>query len=492
VFILKSVSVEQELMLINGEWIKSTNSEFYAVENPAERGSVIAEVPRASKEDVDLAVIAADKAFKSWKEVPSSERGKLLWKIADAVEEQLDDIARTIATETGNAIRTQSREEVKIAIEVFRYFAGLASELKGSTYPIDENQMSYTQREPYGVVGAIVPWNTPFLLSANKIAPAIISGNTIVLKAAREAPLGVLQLGKICSEYLPNGVVNVITGFGGEIGEALASHPLVQKISFTGSTRIGKTIMQKAADKIIPVTLELGGKNPQIVFPDANSEKVVDGIISAMRFSRQGQSCSSGTRLYLHSSIYDSIVEKIISKLRELKIGNPLDEDTDIGCVINEKQFNSICEYIEEGVNSPDVELLAGGLPPKEGPLSQGYYLQPTVFYSKNNNARLTCEEIFGPVLTIFKWENEDEVIAEANNSSYGLTAFVWTNDIKTALRAANKIESGYIQVNRGGGQMPGLPYGGYKQSGIGHEFSLEGMLNSYTQLKSIMINLND
>ncbi|WHZ00875.1 aldehyde dehydrogenase family protein [Neobacillus sp. YX16] len=489
---MKSISVEQELMLINGEGKESINLAVYPVETPAKRGTVIAEVPRASAEDVDIAVKAAHEAFKSWREVPSHERGRLLYKIADAVEEQIDDIARTIAAETGNAIGTQSREEVKIAVEVFRYFAGIASELKGSMLPIDDNLMAYTQREPYGVVGAIVPWNTPFLLSTNKIAPAIITGNTIVLKAAKEAPLGVLKLAKICARYLPKGVVNVLTGFGAELGDALASHPLVQKLSFTGSTEVGKTIMHKAADRIIPVTLELGGKNPQIVFPDANSEKVIEGVISAMRFSRQGQSCSSGTRLYIHTSIFDSFVERILNKLGELKIGNPLDEESDIGCVISEKQFKSICRYIEEGINDQDVELLMGGLPPKEGPLAEGYYLQPTVFYVKNHNPRLAREEIFGPVLTIFKWEDEAEVIQAANNSSYGLTAFVWTNDIKTALRTANKIESGYIQVNRGGGQMAGLPYGGYKQSGLGHEFSLDGMLNSYTQIKSILINLND
>ncbi|MFC0271768.1 aldehyde dehydrogenase family protein [Metabacillus herbersteinensis] len=489
---MKFVSVVQELMLINGKRAASASSEFFSIENPAEKGSVIAEVPRASAEDVDIAVKAADEAFKFWREVPSRERGKLLWKIADAVEAQGEEIARTIATETGNAIRTQARGEVKSVIEIFRYFAGVASEIKGSTCPVDNNLMAYTQREPYGVIGAIVPWNAPVQLSSLKIAPAVASGNTIVLKAAEDAPLGVLKLAKICAEYLPPGVVNVITGFGQECGEALTSHPLVKKITFTGSTAVGKTIMHKGADRIIPVSLELGGKSPQIVFPDANTDKVVDGIISAMRFARQGQSCSAGTRLYLHNSIFDSLVEKLANKLGELKVGNPLDEESDMGSIINKKQFDKVCGFIEEGINDENVELLIGGLPAEEGPLSQGYYLQPTLFACKNGNTRLAKEEIFGPVLMIMPWEDEDEVIQAVNNSSYGLAAYVWTNDTTTVLRTASKIESGWIQVNRGGAQMPGLSYGGYKQSGIGREFSLEGMLDSYTQIKSIMIDFND
>lgn len=489
---MNSVSVAQELMLINGERAKSVSSEFFPIENPAERGSVITEVPRATAEDVDIAVRAADKAFQEWKEVPSSKRARLLSKIADAVEEQAEDIARTIALETGNAIRTQARGEVQSVIGILRYFAGVASEIKGETRPIDNNLMAYTQREPYGVVGAIVPWNAPVQLSSLKIAPAIATGNTIVLKTAEAAPLAVLKLANICAEYLPPGVVNVLTGFGQECGEPLSSHPLVKKLTFTGSTITGKTIMHKGADRIIPVSLELGGKSPQIVYPDADSDKVVDGIISAMRFARQGQSCSAGTRLYLHTSIYDSIVEKLINKLEKLKVGNPLDEDTDMGSIINEKQYDKVCEFIEEGLKDKNLKLLTGGLPPKEGPLAEGYYLQPTVFSCENDDTRLATEEIFGPVLLIFPWDDEEQVIQVANNSSYGLAAFVWTNEIKTALRTANRLESGWVQVNRGGAQIPGLSYGGYKQSGIGREFSLEGMLDSFTQVKSIMVDLND
>ncbi|MCM3759217.1 aldehyde dehydrogenase family protein [Alkalihalobacillus oceani] len=489
---MKPVSVEQQLMLINGEWRASVSSEFFPIESPAERGSVIAEVPRSSAEDVDFAVKAAHTAFASWREVPAKERGRLLWKIADAVEEQAEDIARTIATETGNAIRTQARGEVKSVVEIFRYFAGVVSEIRGSTCPVDNNLMAYTQREPYGVVGAIVPWNAPVQLSSLKIAPAVAAGNTIVLKTAEDAPLGVLKLARICAQYLPAGVVNVITGYGQECGEALTSHPLVNKLTFTGSTAVGKTIMRKAAERIVPVSLELGGKSPQIVFPDANNDKVVEGIISAMRFARQGQSCSAGTRLFLHESIFHSFVEKLVNRLAELKVGHPLAEESDMGSLINKKQFDKVTRFIEEGMNDENLELLIGGLPPEEGPLAEGYYHQPTLFACKNDNTRLAKEEIFGPVLLIMSWSDEEEVIKAANDSSYGLAAFVWTNDTKKALRTAGKIESGWIQVNRGGAQMPGLSYGGYKQSGIGREFSLEGMLDSYTQVKSIMIDFND
>lgn len=489
---MKSVSVAQQLMLINGKWTESVDSAFFPIENPAERGSVIAEVPQATEKDVDIAVKAADEAFKLWREVPSRERGKLLWKIADAVEARAEEIARTISTETGNAIRTQARGEVKSVIEIFRYFAGVASEIRGDTCPVDNHLMAYTQREPYGVIGAIVPWNAPVQLSSLKIAPAVASGNTIVLKTAEAAPLGVLKLAQICAEFLPPGVVNVLTGFGEECGAPLASHPLVKKLTFTGSTAVGKTIMYKGADRIIPVSLELGGKSPQIVFPDSDDDKVVEGIITAMRFARQGQSCSAGTRLYLHTSIFDSFVEKLANKLGQLKVGNPLDEESDMGCIINKKQFDKVCGFIQEGINDEDLDLLMGGLPPEEGPLAQGYYLEPTLFVCKNGNTRLAKEEIFGPVLLIMPWDDEDEVIKTANDSSYGLAAFVWTKDVTKALKMANKIESGWIQINRGGAQMPGLSYGGYKQSGIGREFSLEGMLDSFTQVKSIMIDFNE
>ncbi|WP_260287739.1 aldehyde dehydrogenase family protein [Peribacillus aracenensis] len=489
---MKTGTISRELMLIDGEWTEAVSKEFFQIESPAKRGSVIAEVPKANAADVDIAVNVANKAFKSWKKIPARERGILLWKISDAIEEQFEDLARTIATETGNALYTQAKGEVKGAADVIRYFGGVAGELKGETMPVDNNLFAYTQREPYGVVGGIIPWNSPFQLAALKIAPAIAAGNTIVLKAAEDAPLAVLKLAKICSEYLPAGVVNILTGFGEECGLPLAKHPLVKKLTFTGSTQTGRIIMHEAADRIIPISLELGGKSPQIVYPDADSDKVIKNVISAMRFARQGQSCSAGSRLYLHKSIYDSFLEKLIGNLKLLKVGDPLDENNDIGCIINEKQFNKVCNYIEEGINHKDTELLLGGLPPKDGPFSEGYYLEPTVFASPHDDLRIAKEEIFGPVLIVIPWEDEKEVIEMANRSDYGLAAYIWTNDTTRAMRTANQLESGWVQINRGAGMLTGHSYGGFKQSGIGREYSLEGMIDSFTQTKSIMVDFDE
>jgi betaine-aldehyde dehydrogenase len=303
-----------------------------------------------------------------------------------------------------------------------------------------------------GVVGAIIPWN----------APVLCAGNTLVLKTAEDAPLG-----------------------------ALAQHPTVRKLSFTGSTEVGKVIMHAAAERIAPVSLELGGKSPSIVYPDADKDWVVDGVIAGMRFPRQSQSCTAGSRLFLHTDIFESFLDKLRAKTQALKLGDPLDEATDIGSIINNKQFTKVCGYVEEGLQRKDAHLVFGGLPPKEGPLSEGYFAIPTVFAGTSNDWRLAREEIFGPVLVAIPWTDEADAIRMANDSHYGLAAYVWTHDIGSGLRAAHSIESGWVQVNQGGGQSPGHSYGGYKQSGIGREFSLEGMLDSFTQRKNVTVNLN-
>jgi len=308
-----------------------------------------------------------------------------------------------------------------------------------------------------------------------------------VLKTAEDAPLGVLMMAEICQEFLPPGVLNVLTGLGEECGWPLAQHSLVRKLSFTGSTEVGKLIMRAAADRIVPVSLELGGKSPSIVYPDADEDWVVDGVIAGMRFTRQSQSCTAGSRLFLHADIFDSLR----TKTQALKLGDPLDEATDIGSIINEKQFTKVCSYVAEGLKRADARLVFGGLPPKEGPLSEGYFAIPTVFADASNNWRLAREEIFGPVLVAIPWRDEADAVRMANGSHYGLAAYVWTHDIGVGLRAAHAIESGWVQVNQSGGQTPGHSYGGYKQSGIGREFSLEGMLDSFTQRKNVTVNLN-
>ncbi len=414
----------------------------------------------------------------------------MMLRIADAMEAAAEEIAALIATETGNAIAPQSRPEAKGAADVFRYFGGVAGELKGETVPLGEDLLVYNRREPIGVVGGIIPWNSPVLLGALKIAMSITAGNTLVLKAAEDAPLAVLHMGKICNEVLPPGVLNVLTGYGEEAGAALAVHPLVRKLSFTGSTEVGKLIMHAAADRIVPVSLELGGKSPAIVFPDSDNDTVVQGVVAGMRFTRQGQSCTAGSRLFLHESIHDSFLDKLVAKLQTLKVGDPLDESTDMGSIINEKQFNRVCGYIEDGVGQSGAQVLLGGMPPQDGPLAEGYYVTPTVITRANNDWRVAREEIFGPVLVVVPWSDEEEAIRMANDSHYGLAAYVWCRDLKQALTTAHGIDSGWVQVNRGLGQLPGHSYGGFKMSGIGREFSLEGMLDSFTQRKSVTVNL--
>jgi betaine-aldehyde dehydrogenase len=480
----------REKMLIGGEWVESADGRTFDVETPAKRGHVIAQVPRAGAADVDRAVKAAAAAFPAWRAVAPRDRGRILGRIADDLEAAIEILARTLASETGNAIRTQARPEAKTTADLFRYFGGLGGELKGETIPLADNMLSYTRREPWGVVAAIVPWNVPILISAWKIAPAMLAGNTVVLKPSANAPLAALALARICAAHLPKGVLNVVTGTGDEVGTPLAEHPLTAKISFTGNTETGKAILRRAADRIIPVTLELGGKSPQIVFPDADSDKTADGVIAAMRFARQGQSCTAGSRLFLHTSVFESFLQRLAGKLAKMKVGDPLDESSDMGAIVSRQQFDSVLRYITEGTRQPGARTVTGGLPPREGPLAEGYYIQPTVFADMRNDWRLAREEIFGPVLVAIPWTDEGEVIRMANDTHYGLAAYVWCNDIARAIRTAHAIDAGFVQVNQGLGQIVGQPYGGFKQSGLGRENSLEGMLDGFTQRKSVTINL--
>jgi acyl-CoA reductase-like NAD-dependent aldehyde dehydrogenase len=485
-----SEKVIDHKMIINGDFVDGVSKQKIEIECPANK-QIFATVPRGIKEDVDIAVKSSLIAFQSWSKVNPKERGKILLNIADDIDDQKEEIAKIIAKETGNAIRTQARPEISLVVDIFRYFGGLSSELKGETIPLGEHVLSYTRREPLGVVGAIIPWNAPVMLAACKIAPALCTGNTLVMKAAEDAPLAVLKVAEICQKHIPPGVFNLITGTGPECGEPLAYHPDISKLSFTGSTAVGKLIMRAAAERILPVSLELGGKSPSIVYPDVNEDWTVDGIIGAMRFTRQSQSCTAGSRLFLHKKIFDSFIEQLANKLDKLIIGDPLDDKTDMGTIINNKQYTKVCDYIKDGLDNKETEVICGGLPPKDGPLSEGYFTIPTIFRNKSNEWRLAKEEIFGPVLVAIPWEDENEVIKMANQSHYGLAAYVWTRDITRGINAAHAIESGWVQVNQGLGQVPGHSYGGYKQSGLGREFSLEGMLDSFTQRKNISINLN-
>ena len=483
--------LSKQAMLIDGQWVPSLEDEWIAVENPATR-QAFALVPRARSADVDRAVTAAGTAFSRWKKTSAAERGRLLYRIADAMEAAKEDLAKMISRENGNALRTQSRGEAALAAEVFRYVAGLARELKGHSMYLQPETLDYTRREPYGVVGAIIPWNAPLVLAALKVAPALMTGNTMVLKASEEAPLAVLAMSKICADHLPAGVLNTITGYGAECGAAIAEHPMIPKISFTGSTAVGRSILAAASQRVAAVTLELGGKSAQIVFPDVDCDFVTEGVITAMRFSRQGQSCTAGSRLFVHESIADRLIDRLSSRLKGMRVGDPLDESSDAGSLVNEKQFRRVCGFVQEAIERKPEALLLGGLPPVQGPLSKGYFFEPTLFFDLPEDVRMTREEVFGPVLSIATWKHEDEVIERANASHYGLAAFVWSRAGAPALRIAHALDVGWVLINQGGGQSIGHSYGGMKQSGAGREFSLEGMLASFTDIKQVSVSLGD
>jgi betaine-aldehyde dehydrogenase len=476
--------------IIDGAQTRSVDGQWVDVVAPRDR-SVMGVAAQGGVADVEAAVRAARRAFPAWRDMEPRARGRQLAKIADRLEEDAERIAKVLSLENGNALRTQSRGELAFAVDTFRYFGGLASEAKGEQIPLSLNKLDYSRREPYGVVGAIIPWNAPVQLGCMKVAPAIAVGNTIVLKTAEDAPFAITEIAKICQEFLPPGVLNVVQGTGSVSGEALINAPGVDKLSFTGSTAVGQRILAAAAARIIPTSLELGGKNPQIVFPDADEDWAVDAAILGMRFFRQGQSCTAGSRLFIHRSIFDSFLQKFAARVADMTVGDPLDEASDIGAIVNEKQFTRVCGFIDEGMKVEGGQLVAGGPPPKDGPLSLGYYAQPTVFSHIDNSFRINRQEVFGPVVVAIPWETEDEVITMANDTHYGLSAFVHTKDLGAAIRTAHRIDAGWVQVNHGGGQVLGQSYGGYKNSGMGREFSLEGMLEGYTHRKHISIRLD-
>jgi aldehyde dehydrogenase (NAD+) len=476
-------------MHIGGEVVGAVAGEWIEIVSPARPNMVLSRVPRARAADVDRAVVAARRAQPVWQALHFTERQRRLLAIADTLYAHAEELALLTAVDTGNALRTQARPESQTLAGLFRYFGGVAGETKGTVLPAGAGQLQYTTRVPLGVVGAILPWNSPLMIAGMKIPAALAAGNTIVVKVAEDAPLTVLRLAELCAQHLPAGVLNVITGYGPECGAALVDHPGIDKISFTGSTAVGRSVGETAGGRLVPMSLELGGKSPSIVWPDSNDDVTVEGVLTAMRFTRQGQSCTAGSRLFLHEAIADDFMDKLVASLGRLVVGDPVDEATDMGALINRKQFDRVQDYIAEGRSNPSIELaLDGAVQVPEG--LDGLFLGPTVFAGVDNTWRLAREEIFGPVMVVIPWRTEEEVLALANDSHYGLAAFVWCHDLDRALTAANSIQSGWIQVNQGGGQMVGQSYGGMKASGIGREFSVEGMLESFTQIKQINVKL--
>lgn len=488
-------SVHDWPMLIDGTWAASEADEWDDVVAPSRGDLVLARVPRGTTGDVDRAVAAARAALPAWRALHFRDRQNALLKIADVLEQQAEAFAVLTAQDTGNALRTQARPESATLVSLFRYFAGVAGEFKGTVLPSGDDQLQYTRREPLGVVAAILPWNSPLMIAAMKIPAALAAGNTMIIKPAEDAPLTILRLAAVLDEFLPAGVVNVVTGHGDVVGEAISSHSGIDKVSFTGSSAVGKHVASIAGRRLAHVSLELGGKSPNIVFPSAATperiEATAEGALLAMRFTRQGQSCTAGSRLFVHTDVHDVFVKTLVDKVAALRVGDPLDEATDMGAIINGKQFDSICAYVEEGKAQPGAEVALDGSTLIPAGLSGGYYVGPTILTGVENSWRVAREEIFGPVMVVIPWTSRDEVVAMANDSHYGLAAYVWSHDLDEALDTAHRIESGWVQVNQGGGQVIGQSYGGYKASGFGREFSIEGAVESFTQTKQINVKLS-
>ena len=475
-------------VVIGGKLSASRTQETFAVENPADLAE-IGFAPRCRDEDVAWAVTTAHEAFPRWAKLPARTRGDLLRRVADALEQQGESLARLLCLETGNALVTQARPEVASMVDMLRLFAGLGSELKGRTLPWEDGQLCYTTRDPLGVVGAIIPWNAPLFLTAVKLGPSLIAGNTLVLKTAEQAPLAVTRCIEIMQDILPAGVANVISGLGPEAGRPLAEHPLVRKISFTGSGAVGRQIMHYAADKLCPVTLELGGKSPNIILPDADLDLVIPGIITGMRFTRQGQSCSAGTRLFIHDQVYDEVVSRTIDAMSRLRIGPPMDEDTQVGAIISSEQFERITSYVELARRTLGVKILCGGARPADPALQQGYFYQPTLIEGAPHASPVCQEEIFGPVATVSRWTDYEEMLHQANDTEFGLAAAVWTRDLARAMDVVQRIQAGFVQVNQFITPRATLSYGGLKMSGMGKENTLESMLEHFTSSKIVIIN---
>lgn len=476
------------LHMIDGKLLPSQSGKTFPVLNPA-TGETCAEAAFGEASDVDHAVETAAKAQKEWAKLPSRERGKKVAEVGRLITEHAEELAQLMTLETGKAIRTECRVEVTAAADIWNFYGGLGSELKGETIPFRPDMLVFTQHEPIGVVGAIIPWNVPLLLMALKVCPALVAGNSIVVKSAEEAPLTVLRIAELAQQILPPGVFSMLSGLGPECGGPLTSHPLIRKVTFTGSVETGKIIARIAAEKLIPTTLELGGKSPMIVMPDADLERTAAGAVIGVRFTRQGQSCTCASRIFVHRSLHDKFVDLLKSKVDAMKIGDPFDDVTDIGCIISPQQFERVRSYVELGEKSAGATANRCGQMTKDPKFAKGLFVQPVIFTGLNNDHRIAREEIFGPVTMIIPFDDFDEVINLANDTEYGLAASIWTKDLVWALQAVQRLEAGFVQVNQNLVVQANLSYGGVKNSGIGKEASLEAMRDHFTQKKTILIN---
>jgi len=473
-------------LYIGGQWVDALASGTFPTINPATE-EPLTTVAEGRAEDVDRAVRAARQAFEAgaWTKMSGADRGRILWKIGDLLEARTAEIAEVETRDSGKTITEAARVDLPMAADCFRYFAGWASKLEGETIPVRAPTFNYTLREPVGVVGQIIPWNFPILLAAWKVAPALAAGNTIVLKPAEQTPLTAIRLAQVAEEAgLPAGVLNVVTGFGPTAGAALVDHPGIDQIAFTGSTAVGQEIMRRASTTLKRVTLELGGKSPNIVFADADLDLAVRGASNGI-FYNKGEVCTAGSRLFVEEGAHDALLEKLLPFTARLQQGDPLDPKTRVGPQVSEAQMKRVLSYVDKG-KGEGARLLAGG----ERVPGKGYYVRQTIFGDVRNDMTIAKEEIFGPVLSVLRFREIDEVLRLANDTPYGLAAAIWTRDIKKAHRAARQLHAGTVWINTYGLYDNAMPFGGYKMSGFGRELGHHGLLE-YTRTKSVWVDLS-
>lgn len=473
-------------MYIAGEWKKSRTGKKMTITNPA-NGEAIAEVPEGDEQDIHEAVNAARTAFesKTWQQFKPHERGRIIYEMAGKIRERKEELAHLETLDVGKPL-SQAYADVEAAARYFEYYAGMADKILGETIPIEYGILDYTVREPVGVTAHIIPWNYPIQITSRSVAAAIVTGNAVVVKPAEDTPLTALKLAEIFAETnLPKGIFNVVTGYGYEVGAALSSHPDINHITFTGSVGTGTTVMMAAAKNVVPVTLELGGKSPNIVFADCDQDAALEWVVKSL-IQNAGQTCSAGSRLIIHESIKEEFVGKLVEKLEGLTVGPGL-SDPDIGPIVSQKQFERMKSFIEQA-KEDEVDILTGGKEILVEENEGGFYFLPTVVNKVDPQSLLAQEEIFGPVLAVFSFQTEDEAIQLANNTEYGLVTGIWTTDVKRAHRVASKVRSGQVFINNyGAGGGIQMPFGGYKKSGFGREKGLEALRN-YTQLKNVAL----
>ena len=474
------LAFEPRGLFIGGEWVSAHSGRTITSINPA-NGELLGAVPLADEHDVERAVAAAKAAFPAWAALPVTRRAEYLRRLAAAVERNADHLALMDAVDSGNAI-SGMRGDMTWTADALRYFAGLVTEMKGETMSREQGHLNLTLRQPYGVVARINPFNHPFRFCAEKAASALAAGNTVVIKGPEQAPLSSLKLGELCAEIFPPGVVNIVTG-DGETGSAMVRHRDVARVGFVGSVETGRIIAREAAESLKEVTLELGGKNPIVIFPDADPAKAAAQAVAAMNMNRQGQSCSSTSRVLVHRSLHERVSAELVKVAAAIPIGLPWLEDAEMGPIVSRPQYERVLGYVASG-RDEGAELLTGGGPPPAPELAAGFFIEPTVFDRVRPEMRIGSEEIFGPVMSIMSWSDFDEMIEVANGVMYGLTASLVTNDFGAAMRAAERLQAGYVWINSSGRYL-GAPYGGWKQSGIGKEESFEELL-SYTRVKNI------